>query len=175
MPREILTPEAGFFGKLPSTGDFVARGLPLAFRNHWDAWVTLHLAGRLKDGTRWPDGGLRFRLVSGDRVAAGAIVPAQDSAGRAFPLSLLLIGADLPAPDILDQWCDAALGAAKPALRGNADADDLLAALDDLPAPDGSGGKAPGMQLWVAGRPPVNCDPAAPQAAIDLAFSVSCC
>jgi type VI secretion system protein ImpM len=175
MPREVLRPEAGFFGKLANTGDFVARGLPPAFRSHWDAWVTLHLAGRLKDGTKWPDGGLRFRLVSGGRVAAGTIVPGQDSAGRTFPLSLLLIGADLPAPDALDQWCDSALAAAEPALRGDADADALLAALDGVPVPDGTGDKTPGLLLWAALQPPTPCDPAAPQPAINLAFSVSCC
>jgi type VI secretion system protein ImpM len=175
MPREILAAEAGFFGKLPSTGDFVARGLPPVFRRHWDAWVTAHLADRLKDGTKWPDDGLRFRLVSGSRVAAGAIVPGQDSAGRKFPLSLLLIGADLPAPEVLDSWCDAALAAAEPALRGDLDADGLLAALDEVPVPDGAGDKAPGLQLWAARQPATTCDPSAPQAAIDLAFVVSCC
>jgi type VI secretion system protein ImpM len=175
MPTEILTPEAGLFGKLPSTGDFVARGLPPAFRRRWDAWVTLHLSNRLKDGTCWPVGGLRFRLVSGGRVAAGAIVQSQDSAGRAFPLSLLLIGADLPAPDTLDQWCDAALAAAELALRGDLDADGLLIALDEVPVPDGAGDKANGLQLWTAQQPATACDPAAPQAAIDLAFAVSCC
>lgn len=177
MPREVLIvpTEAGFFGKLPCTGDFVARGLPRAFCGQWDGWVTRHLAGLLKDGRAWPKAGLRFRLVSGGRAAAGVIVPGHDSAGRVFPLSLLLIGADLPPPDGLDPWCDAALATADPALRGDADADALLDALDAVPVPDGAGGAARGMQIWTAGQPPVPCDPTDPQAAINHVFSVSCC
>lgn len=177
MPREVLInlPEAGFFGKLPCTGDFVTRGLPRAFRGHWDAWVTRHLAVLLKDGPPWPKGGLRFRLVSGGRAAAGVIVPAQDSAGRKFPLSLLLIGIAIPPPDALDPWCDAALAAAEPALRGDAEADDLLEALDAVLVPDGEGGTEPGMHLWAANHSPMFCDPADPDKAINHVFSVSYC
>lgn len=180
MPREILIEpaepaEAGFFGKLPCTGDFVARGLPRAFRGHWDAWTTRHLAGLLKDGHPWPAQGLRFRLVSGGRIAAGVIVPGQDSAGRVFPLSLLLIGAGLPAPDALEPWCNAALASAEPALRENADADALLAALDLIAAPVGQGSMEPGMQIWAAGLPPIPCDPADPEAAIHEVFAINCC
>ena len=177
MPREVLIKpaEAGFFGKLPCTGDFVARGLPPAFRGHWDAWVTRYLAGRLKGSTPWPTGGIRFRLVSGGRVAAGVIVPGQDSAGRVFPLSLLLIGANLPEPGMLDPWCDAALAAAGPALRGEDDADTLLAALDGVLAPTGAGGTEPGMQIWAAHLPPVSCDPSDPETTINAVHPVSCC
>lgn len=175
MSREVLIAEAGFFGKLPYTGDFVARGLPLAFRARWDTWVARHLAGRLKDGSAWPEAGLRFRLVSGGRVAAGVIVPGQDSAGRVFPLSLLLIGAALPEPDALDDWCDAALAAAEPARRGAADADALLAALDELPVPAGTGVERAGMQIWTSQLSPVPCDLIDPDAAIQQAFSISCC
>ena len=178
MPREILIApaEAGFFGKLPCTGDFVARGLPRAFRSHWDAWVTRHLAELLKGGRPpWPKAGLRFRLVSGGRVAAGVIVPGQDSAGRVFPLSLLLIGAALPGPGALNLWCDAALVAAKPALRGDANADALLAALDDVPVPDGAGATEPGMQIWTVGQHPTPCDATDPQVPINHVFTVSCC
>ena len=175
MPAEVLSAEAGFFGKLPCTGDFVARGLPAAFRGHWDAWVTRHLAGRLKDGSIWPEGGLRFRLVSGGRVAAGVIVPGQDSAGREFPLSLLLIGAALPAPDQLDAWCDAALIAAETAQDGSTDADALLDALDAVPLPFGANDDSSGMQLWSAQLGPVPCDPLDPDPAIRKVLPISCC
>lgn len=168
-------PQPGFFGKLPCTGDFVARGLPTRFRSRWDAWVTQHLAGRLKDDGCWPHGGLRFRLVSGGRVAAGTIVPSIDSAGRAFPLSLLLFGAELPAPDALDQWCDAALAAAKPALRGDADADELLAALEGLFVPCLSDERTAGLQVWAIQRPILRCDAMTPQGAIEQVFALSCC
>ena len=46
MPDPDLNPP-GLFGKLPSTGDFVTRGLPAGFLRVWDAWLSRHLAARL--------------------------------------------------------------------------------------------------------------------------------
>lgn len=158
MPREVLTPDhplddrrpvAGFFGKLPSTGDFVARGLPDAFRRNWDTWLTRHIAPLQREGLAFPPGGLRFRLVSGGRLAAGVIRPSQDSAGRLFPLSLLVIAdGDLTQPQI-DTWCDAVLALLSDALTPDA----LWHALDAVETflPDGP---ATGpMQLWIPGQP----------------------
>jgi type VI secretion system protein ImpM len=160
MPRGVLTaPFAGFFGKLPTTGDFVARGLPDGFRLKWDPWVARYLAPRLN--RRWPEGGLRFRLVSGGRVAAGVILPGADRVGRAFPLSLIIIAATLPDPAGLEPWCDVAC-----TLDPNLGADALWAALEALPVPEGAGLDAP-FQIWVRGLPPLTLDPAAPDAAID--------
>ena len=179
MPGKVLAaelptasgPEAGFFGKLPFTGDFVSRGLPRAFCKNWDAWVTQNLAGRLKDGTIWPDSGLRFRLTSGRRVAAGVIVPGYDAADRPFPLSLILIGADLPGPDGMNLWCNAALLAAGPAQDGTASADHLLEALDQIAAPVGEVLKTNDMLIWSNGKNAIGCDPADPAAAIRHAFA----
>jgi type VI secretion system protein ImpM len=169
MPREVLTPEAGpeagqdddhrpvagFFGKLPSTGDFVSRGLPEAFRRHWDAWITRTVAPLQRDGVAFPDGGLRFRLVSGGRLAAGVILPSQDSAGRLFPLSLLFIAEGGLARPAIDAWCDAALALAPDVLTPDA----LWLALDDLPAPEPKGPAIGPMQLWTPGVPEVSTDP----------------
>lgn len=160
MPRGLLTaPFAGFFGKLPTTGDFVARGLPDGFRLKWDPWVARHLAPRLN--RRWPEGGLRFRLVSGGRIAAGVILPGADRVGRAFPLSLILIAPVLPDPAGLEGWCDAA-GTLDP----NLGADALWDALEALPVPEGAGADAPFL-IWARGLPPLPLDPAAPDAALD--------
>lgn len=166
MPDEVLTadiddrPVAGFFGKLPATGDFVWRGLPDAFRRHWDDWLTRHVAPLQREGTDLPAGGLRFRLPSGGRLAAGVIVPSRDSAGRLFPLSLLLIAeADLTLAQI-DTWCDAALELSRET------PDDLWSALDALPAPRPQGMASGPMQLWAAGQPPQGTYPAAPGAAL---------
>lgn len=151
---------AGFFGKLPSTGDFVARGLPDGFRRNWDAWVTRHLAPLQRDGATWPAGGVRFRLLSGGRIAAGVILPGADGAGRQFPLSLILIGPALPGAGDLDPWCDAAAQvAAEQALP-----DALWQALDALPEPDGTGPAAggPALVLWTKGQAPRAADPADP-------------
>lgn len=189
MPREILTPEpgsepapepepadawrpeAGFFGKITATGDFVARGLPDAFRHAWDRWITRHLAPRQRAGADWPAGGVRFRLSSGGRAAGGVILPGGDSAGRPFPLTLLVIGpAALPGPAALDPWCDAA--AALP-VAAMADADALWAALDALPLPQGELTGAPPLILWRAGRPAEAAAPDAPGAALDRLFTDS--
>lgn len=172
MPREVLTPGdkteddrpiAGFFGKLPATGDFVSRGLPDAFRRHWDSWLTRHILPLMQKGLAFPPGGLRFRLVSGGRLAAGIILPSEDSAGRRFPLSLILIAKrDLPRPQI-DAWCDAGLEL----LPGLTDIEAFWLALDDLPAPEPDGLARGPMQFWAAGHPAVEVDPMDPVAALD--------
>ncbi|MGP3698906.1 TagF domain-containing protein [Rhodobacter sp. NSM] len=156
-------PTAGLFGKLPTTGDFVARGLPEPFRAAWDGWVTRHLVGRL--GTGLP-GGLRFRLTSGGRAAAGVILSSHDAVGRRFPLSLVLTAGALPAPPALDPWCDAAVEAA----AGHEEADGLWIALDAIPPPEGSAESAP-MLLWTRASPALACDPAAPEEALGQLLS----
>ena len=165
MPDEVLTPEddrpvAGFFGKLPATGDFVGRGLPDGFRKPWDAWLTRHVAPLQREGAAFPAGGLRFRLPSGGRLAAGVILPSRDSAGRLFPLSLLLIADSELSPAQIDPWCDAALALPREA------PDDLWHALDALPVPQPSGVARGPMQLWTPGHPPLATEAADPEAAL---------
>lgn len=169
MPDEVLTaeeddhrPVAGFFGKLPATGDFVWRGLPDAFRKHWDAWLTRHVAPLQRDGLAFPPGGLRFRLPSGCRLAAGVILPSEDQAGRRFPLSLLLIADADMAADQIDTWCDAALALD----RETCPPDQLWAALDALSPPPMAGPATGPMQLWTKGRLPVTVQPEAPDTAL---------
>lgn len=168
MSDEVLTPEddvrpvAGLFGKLPATGDFVWRGLPDAFRKHWDFWLTRHVAPLLRHGPGLPDSGIRFRLPSGGRLAAGLILPSQDSAGRHFPLSLLLLANGDLTPGQIDPWCDAAL-----ALRPETLApDDLWHALDALPAPAPGAAASGPMQLWTPGQSPLTSDATAPEPAL---------
>lgn len=167
MPRKVLTdPEAGsenapgvgFFGKLPSTGDFVSRGLPDAFRRKWDAWLTRHVAPLHRGDLPLPPGGLRFRLPSGGRLAAGVILPSKDSAGRHFPISLVLIVEGNLSQHQIDSWCGAALDL--PVLTLSPD--DLWRALDALPAPEAEGPATPPMELWTPGRPALAVDPADP-------------
>lgn len=167
MPDEVLTPDdpdddlrpvAGFFGKLPATGDFVARGLPDAFRQSWDAWLTRHIAPLQRRGLALPPGGLRFRLPSGGRLAAGVILFSQDSAGRQFPLSLLLIAEDDLTPHQIDAWCDAALALEPTTLSPDA----LWHALDALASPVPAGPVTGPMQLWTPGHPAHDADATAP-------------
>lgn len=168
MSDEVLTPEddqrpvAAIFGKLPATGDFIWRGLPDAFRKHWDFWLTRHIAHLQRHGHVFPPGGLRFRLPSGGRLAAGVILPSRDRAGRHFPLSLLLLAdGDLRIQQV-DTWCDAAL-----ALRPETLApDDLWQALDAIAAPEPAGPALGQMQLWTPGQPAIATDPETPEAAL---------
>ena len=159
MPEELLAPTdddrrpvAGFFGKLPVTGDFVARGLPEAFRRNWDAWLSRHILPRQRE-SGLPPGGLRFRLVSGGRLAAGLILPSTDSAGRLYPLSLILIAEGGLTQAQIDAWCDAALTLPVATLAPDA----LWLALDALPAPLPEGEATGPLQLWTPDQPP---DPA---------------
>ena len=90
--------ETGWFGKLPTSGDFVTRRVHPYFIEPWDAWLNAMLAGsreRLGDG--WRDTFLsapawRFVLapgVIGQDGWAGLIVPSVDSVGRYFPLTVV--------------------------------------------------------------------------------------
>jgi type VI secretion system ImpM family protein len=166
MPDEILTPPdeddrrpvVGIFGKMPTTGDFVWRGLPDAFRKHWDFWLTRHIAPLRRAGAVFPPGGLRFSLPSGGRLAAGVIVLSHDTAGRHFPLSLLLIADGDLTQEQIDQWCDAALALG----RGTLSPDELWISLDALPAPTPGEPATGPMQLWTPGGPPSVTDPTHP-------------
>lgn len=172
MPRSVLTepeagrndtrPIAGFFGKLPTTGDFVSRRLPDAFRRNWDAWVTRHIAPLHRQGLAFPRAGLRFRLVSGGRLAAGVILPSEDSAGRHFPLSLVLIADGGLTQRQIDIWCDDALELPVLSLTP----DDLLRALDDQPTLKAEGLPEGPMQLWTTDCPALTVMPSDPAPAL---------
>jgi type VI secretion system protein ImpM len=143
MPRADLTP--GFYGKLPTAGDFVARGLPEGFVRAWDRWLARHVVPRLD--RPWPPAGLRF-LHPGP--VTGVVRPSADRAGRRFPLTLAAAAPLQPAA-----WYDAL--AAVPAASLAPDA--LQAALAKHPAA-ANGPHTPGLLLWTAGAP-VAADPEA--------------
>jgi type VI secretion system protein ImpM len=86
----------GFFGKLPSRGDFVSRRLSADFIDRWDAWLQSALAAsQAALGDHWLDVYLtspiwRFALSPGvcDREAhLGVVIPSVDKVGRYFPLA----------------------------------------------------------------------------------------
>ncbi len=85
----------GFFGKLPSRGDFVSRRLPPEFVTGWDRWLQAALAAsEAKLGEQWLDVYLTspiwcFALspgICGDVGYAGVMIPSVDKVGRYFPL-----------------------------------------------------------------------------------------
>jgi type VI secretion system ImpM family protein len=92
----------GFYGKLPSHGDFLRRRVSDAFVEAWDAWLRECLAAsRTALGARWLDVYLtspawRFACSSGACGPAsviGLIAPSVDQVGRYFPLTVV---AELP-------------------------------------------------------------------------------
>jgi len=97
----------GWFGKLPSHGDFLQRRVPDAFLNKWDAWLQESVAqSRAQLGDAWLQTYLtspvwRFFLsqgVIGSSSFAGIVLPSVDRVGRYFPLTVLAeLPAELPA------------------------------------------------------------------------------
>ena len=94
MQRQALESQAlGFYGKLPSRGDFIRRGLTHDFIEPWHHAITLALADAQHPlAARWQQaGGVELRFVLGPGCAGpaswcGVAVPSHDSVGRAFPL-----------------------------------------------------------------------------------------
>lgn len=96
---------AGWYGKLPSLGDFASRRLEASFITPWDEWLAEGLDGlRTHQPSAWLDAYLaspvwRFVLMPGtmglDQAMAGVLMPSVDRVGRYFPLTLT---ATLPTP-----------------------------------------------------------------------------
>lgn len=95
----------GWYGKLPTLGDFASRRLEPSFIEPWDAWLAAGLA-RLRE--RAPDAWLdaylasptwRFVLQPGalgpaqihthTQVLVGVLMPSVDRVGRYFPLTIV--------------------------------------------------------------------------------------
>ena len=111
---------SGFFGKIPSHGDFVTRELPRAFLDVWDRWLQECIAAsKSRLGERWLDVYLtspiwRFTLapgICGASAWAGVLMPSVDRVGRYFPLTIAApLEADVNAllvPGRMDAWLDA--------------------------------------------------------------------
>ncbi|MGZ4960294.1 MAG: type VI secretion system-associated protein TagF [Methylomonas sp.] len=87
----------GFYGKLPSHGDFLSRRLPRQFIEPWDRWLQDGVAAsQEKLGKNWLNTFLvspiwEFALspgLCGEHAWAGVVMPSVDKVGRYFPLTL---------------------------------------------------------------------------------------
>jgi type VI secretion system protein ImpM len=94
---DLQSPIPGWYGKIPSLGDFASRRLPPSFVNEWDAWLQRGLAAsREQLGADWLDLYMtspiwRFALmpgVCGADAWAGVMMPSVDKVGRHFPLTI---------------------------------------------------------------------------------------
>jgi type VI secretion system protein ImpM len=91
--------EVGFYGKLPTHGDFLRRRVSDAFVGVWDGWLQECIAAsRAALADRWLDVYLtspvwRFGCAGGTCGPApvmGIVVPSVDRVGRYFPLTLVV-------------------------------------------------------------------------------------
>ncbi len=112
---------AGFYGKIPSKGDFIQRNLQPGFTGAWDNWLQGGMESSKADlGENWLNTYLvsplwRFVLspnLLSPNAVTGVMMPSVDSVGRYFPLTLAL---ELPPTTSLlelairaDQWYESA-------------------------------------------------------------------
>jgi type VI secretion system protein ImpM len=106
----------GFFGKLPSHGDFLERRVGSAFRDQWDDWMQRCIVESQQElAGRWLDCYLtspmwRFYLcdgVTGSASYAGVLLPSVDRVGRYFPLTVVV---ELPSGIAAADFAQAAAG-----------------------------------------------------------------
>ncbi|MDG4550062.1 MAG: type VI secretion system-associated protein TagF [Candidatus Contendobacter sp.] len=113
-----MVPLPGFFGKLPSRGDFIGRQLPKTFVAPWDAWLQTaiaHSRAQMGEDT-WREYYRvspiwRFALGSGLCGAdayAGIMMPSMDRVGRYYPLAIAAPlapdGPLLALPSVSETW-----------------------------------------------------------------------
>jgi type VI secretion system protein ImpM len=145
--KEALT--VGWYGKIPSLGDFISRRLPASFIDTWDAWLQKAMAtSREQLGEHWLDLYLtspmwRFILMpdtcSNTKIWTGILMPSIDKVGRHFPLT---IAAEIePYPQALlslisaQHWYTALEQVALASLDLNISPDDLDQSLACHPPP----------------------------------------
>ncbi len=95
----------GWFGKLPSHGDFLVRRLPPVVRLRFDDWLQRGLLQSRADlGDAWLPAWLagplwRFAVapgVCGAQAWMGVMMPSHDRVGRCFPLLLMAAAGTAP-------------------------------------------------------------------------------
>jgi type VI secretion system ImpM family protein len=127
---------AGWFGKIPALGDFVARRLRPDFIEAWDHWLcTEMVAARKTLGSDWSPLYLsapiwRFALTPGVLGAChwyGVLTPSMDRVGRHFPLTFVASGS--VSAEQTNGWWAALIAAAHQSRGADCDAEALDAML----------------------------------------------
>ena len=147
----------GWYGKLPTLGDFASRRLESDFIEPWDLWLGDGIAAQREQlGDAWLDAYLqspvwRFVLLPGalpsltpQAAVAGVLMPSVDRVGRYFPLTIAAAlprvphsGAEM---ETLLGWLHRLEDLALDALHDDWSVDELESALTSMPAalPDGA-------------------------------------
>ena len=158
----------GWYGKLPSLGDFASRRLAAEFIESWDAWLGAGMAAQREAlGEAWLDAYLqgptwRFVLMPGavpglpaQHALAGVLMPSVDRVGRYFPLTVATALARLPQSaaelELLLAWLHRLEDLALDALQDDWTIDELEQALDQLPELETGAAATPSTELEAAG------------------------
>jgi type VI secretion system protein ImpM len=160
----------GWYGKLPSLGDFASRRLTPLFVEPWDRWLATGLASWRESDESWLEAFLaaptwRFALGAGVPFEespgyAGVLMPSVDRVGRYFPLTVVrprgLTEDQAPAA-----WLQALEGVAVSALHDDWNAERLDAELEALEDAADVGPQWPeaGRALWWCERDGEVCEP----------------
>lgn len=145
----------GFFGKIPSHGDFLNRRTAREFLEPWDEWLQKSIA-RSKEqlSDQWLDTYLtspiwRFVLganICGNQAYAGVLMPSVDKVGRYFPLTIMVPIPNgfniLQLPKDMNDWFDSAEKQALNALNEPFDLDTFDKAVEKLDVPVAIGATA---------------------------------
>ena len=158
----------GWYGKLPSLGDFASRRLDVDFIEPWDLWLGERLQGlRESRGEAWLDAYLHSRLAlpadawrarrsRGHEGAAGVLLSSIDRVGRYFPLTVVAALPRVPTSaqevDLLLAWMQRVEDAALDALQLEWDIEALENALAGLAPPAGDAQAAADDPLATARR-----------------------
>ena len=149
---------AGFFGKMPSRGDFVRAGLPSGLVQALDEWWQDVLPGSrtILGEDAWTEAWMeapiwRFLLPAG-QCGAGPVVglwlPSTDKAGRLFPLIIAAAAATWAELAVLGGFLDAAEGIGIAAVERDVPPDQFAAAVAAAAVPSGPALAEPRQGAW---------------------------
>ena len=169
MSQRALGP--WLFGKLPSLGDFVSRGLDQSMRDRIDRWLSQEMeTARAKLGDNFNgqfDAAPVWNFVDCDddgRWAGGALCASQDKAGRRFPLIMAAPASDATTAAALSAGC---LSAMCQAFTESWDADGLATATI-MPEETGWQPQGPEWALLADSGPALILPGSFPQGAITM-------
>jgi type VI secretion system protein ImpM len=140
----------GWYGKLPTLGDFASRRLGADFIEPWDLWLGDGMAAQREVlGEAWLEAYLaspvwRFVLMPGtvpslapQRPLAGVLMPSVDRVGRYFPLTIVAglprVPRTAPEMELLLGWLHRLEDVALDALHEDWSIDELETVLAQLP------------------------------------------
>lgn len=163
----VETDRIGFFGKVPTHGDFVATGLGNQLQGIIDEWIRSGIhACEMEFGQAWeemfaalpPWRFVMARSVWSSAPVAGVLLPSRDRVGRSFPLVIAArLGSYYGKPVRLckdETWFIAAEALAETSTKRDFDINALIASLKRLRLPRGEDGEeAPNavtenLSLW---------------------------